>query len=87
MYFLDRLDPELFSPLGPILLDTDVNQVVSAEDEEAKFVLGKVNAIQSKPITSGMYSATDQFSYESHYGFKAVLERGNLGLIQGGNVV
>ena len=77
------MDPSLLSPAAPILLDTDVNRLVSAEDEEAKFVLNKVNA--SKPIR-GMYSATEQFTYESHYGFKAVLERGNLGLIQGGNV-
>ena len=73
-----RIDPELLAPSAPILLNEDVKQIISAEDEEARHVLNKVNA--SKPIRS-MYSATEQFVYESHYGFKAVLERGKLGLI------
>ncbi|KAG8216212.1 putative halogenase [Butyriboletus roseoflavus] len=75
-----RLDPELLSPMGPILLDSDVDRVISADDEEAKLVLSKVNA--RKPIHA-MYSATEHFAHELHFGFKAVLESGKLGLVHG----
>lgn len=77
------MDPELLSPCGPILLDADVEQVIAAEDLDAKFVLKEVNA--RKPIHA-MYSATEHFAHEMHFGFKAVLECGRLGLIAGGNV-
>ena len=77
------MDPALLSPCGPILLDEDVEQVVAAEDMDAKFVLSEVNA--RKPIHA-MYSATEHFAHEMHFGFKAVLERGRLGLVQGGSM-
>lgn len=75
-----RVNPELLAPSAPILLDTDVNKLVSEDDEDAKFVINKLNA--SKPIR-GMYSATEQFTHEKHHGFKAVLETGKLGLTLG----
>lgn len=69
--------------MGPILLNADVDRVISEEDEEAKLVLSEVNA--RKPIHA-MYSATEQFAHERHFGFKAVLESGSLGLVHGDSV-
>jgi len=36
-----RVNPELLAPSAPILLDTDVNKLVSEEDEDARFVINK----------------------------------------------
>lgn len=69
--------------MGPILLGDDVDRVVPEDDEEAKLVLSRLNA--RKPIHA-MYSATEHFAQEMHFGFKAVLESGRLGLVQGESV-
>lgn len=82
--FFARVNPELLSPWGPILLGADVERVVAAKDLEAKFVLNEVNA--RKPVHA-MYSATEHFAHEMHFGFKAVLECGRLGLVRAENGV
>ncbi|KAH7922202.1 FAD/NAD(P)-binding domain-containing protein [Leucogyrophana mollusca] len=73
-----RLNPELLSSAGPILSEADVDLLVGDADEEAKHVLHEVNA--RKPIHT-MYQPVDNFEAEAHVGFKAVLERGRLGLV------
>ncbi|KAG1747479.1 hypothetical protein EDB19DRAFT_1949495 [Suillus lakei] len=50
----------------------------SSADEEAKIVLSKINA--RKPIHT-MYNPTENFGVEQNFSFKAVLERGKLGLV------
>ena len=59
-----------------------MDQVIAADDAEAKFVLNEVNA--RKPIHA-MYNATEHFAQERHFGFKALLQRGKLGLVDGGS--
>lgn len=75
-YFPIRLDPELLSPSGRIILDTEVEQL--APDEDAKHVINRTNA---RKAVYKMWTVTEQFAYESHFGFKAVLDRNKLGLV------
>ncbi|KAG0702265.1 putative halogenase [Suillus ampliporus] len=73
-----RLDPTLTSPNGPIMTECDIDRLLGDADEEAKIVLSEINA--RKPIHT-MYNPADNFGVEEHFGFKAVLERGKLGLV------
>ncbi|KAG2136715.1 putative halogenase [Suillus clintonianus] len=73
-----RLDPALTSPDAPVLLEQDIDRLIGDTDEEAKIVLSEINA--RKPIHT-MYNPTENFGEEEHFGFKAVLERGKLGLV------
>ncbi|KAG1850803.1 putative halogenase [Suillus subalutaceus] len=72
-----RLDPSLTSPDAPVMTESDIDRLLGDADEEAKFVLSEINA--RKPIHT-MYNPTENFGVEEHFGFKAVLERGRLGL-------
>ncbi|KAG1762096.1 putative halogenase [Suillus occidentalis] len=72
-----RLDPSLTSPDAPIMTESDIDNLLGDADEEAKLVLSEINA--RKPIHT-MYNPTENFGVEEHFGFKAVLERGKLGL-------
>ncbi|KAG1811090.1 putative halogenase [Suillus variegatus] len=73
-----RLDPSLTSPDAPVMTESDIDRVLGDADEEAKIVLSEINA--RKPIHT-MYNPTENFGVEAHFGFKAVLERGRLGLV------
>ncbi|KAG1896578.1 putative halogenase [Suillus fuscotomentosus] len=73
-----RLDPSLTSPDAPVMTESDIDRVLGGADEEAKIVLSEINA--RKPIHT-MYNPTENFGVEAHFGFKAVLERGRLGLV------
>jgi len=73
-----RLDPSLTSPDAPIMTESDIDRVLGDADEEAKIVLSEINA--RKPIHT-MYNPTENFGVEEHFGFKAVLQRGKLGLV------
>jgi hypothetical protein len=59
------------------MTELDINRLFGDDDEEAQFVLSEINA--RKPIHT-MYNPTENFGVEEHFGFKAVLERGKLGL-------
>ncbi|KAG2040546.1 FAD/NAD-binding domain-containing protein [Suillus americanus] len=72
-----RLDPSLTSPDAPVMTESDIDRLLGHADEEAKHVLSEINA--RKPIHT-MYNPTENFGVEEHFGFKAVLERGKLGL-------
>ncbi|KAH7908475.1 putative halogenase, partial [Hygrophoropsis aurantiaca] len=72
-----RLDPNLLSTTGRVLTESEVDLLVGSHDDDARHVLHEVNA--RKPIHI-MYSPIDDFQGEVHFGFKAVLERGRLGL-------
>ncbi|KIK37366.1 hypothetical protein CY34DRAFT_810413 [Suillus luteus UH-Slu-Lm8-n1] len=72
-----RLDPSLTSPDAPVMTESDIDSLLGDADEEAKLVLSEINA--RKPIHT-MYNPTENFGVEAHFGFKAVLERGKLGL-------
>ncbi|KIK43258.1 hypothetical protein CY34DRAFT_791518 [Suillus luteus UH-Slu-Lm8-n1] len=72
-----RLDPTLTSPDAPVMAECEVDRLLGDADEEAKIVLKEINA--RKPIHT-MYNPTENFGVEEHFGFKAVLERGRLGL-------
>ncbi|KAH7886566.1 putative halogenase [Phlebopus sp. FC_14] len=72
-----RLDPNLVSPACPVITEDQINQLVAEDDEEAKLVLCEINA--RKPIHA-MYTPTQHFQLESHFGHAAVLKRGHLGL-------
>jgi hypothetical protein len=74
----DRVDPVLTSPSGPLMTESDINCLFGDDDEEAKIVLSEINA--RKPIHT-MYNPTEDFGVEEHFGFKAVLKRGKLGLV------
>lgn len=69
--------PELTSPTGPIMTEAELNVHLDATDEEARHVLHEINA--RKPIHT-MYNPVENFGTENHFGFKAVLQRGRLGL-------
>jgi hypothetical protein len=56
----------------------EVDRLLGDADEEAKIVLKEINA--RKPIHT-MYNPTENFGVEEHFGFKAVLTRGKLGLV------
>jgi len=71
------LDPTLTSPDAPVMAECEVDRLLGDADEEAKIVLKEINA--RKPIHT-MYNPTENFGVEEHFGFKAVLERGRLGL-------
>ncbi|KAG2104374.1 putative halogenase [Suillus discolor] len=73
-----RLDPSLTSPDAPVMTESDIDRVLGDADEEAKIVLSEINA--RKPIHT-MYNPTENFGVEEHFGFKAVLQRGKLGLV------
>ncbi|KAG1776887.1 putative halogenase [Suillus placidus] len=73
-----RLDPTLTSPDAPVMTECEVDRLFGDADEEAKIVLKEINA--RKPIHT-MYNPTENFGVEEHFGFKAVLERGKLGLV------
>ncbi|KAG1823475.1 putative halogenase, partial [Suillus subaureus] len=68
----------LTSPDGPVMTECEVDRLLRDADEEAKIVLKEINA--RKPIHT-MYNPTENFGVEEHFGFKAVLERGKLGLV------
>ncbi|KAG1812373.1 putative halogenase [Suillus variegatus] len=72
------LDPTLTSPDAPVMTECEVDRLLGDADEEAKIVLKEINA--RKPIHT-MYNPTENFGVEEHFGFKAVLERGKLGLV------
>ncbi|KAG1776888.1 putative halogenase [Suillus placidus] len=72
------LDPTLTSPDAPVMTECEVDRLLGDADEEAKLVLKEINA--RKPIHA-MYNPTENFGVEEHFGFKAVLERGKLGLV------
>jgi hypothetical protein len=72
-----RLDPSLTSPDAPVMTESDIDRLLGDADEDAKHVLSEINA--RKPIHT-MYNPTENFGVEEHFGFKAVLERGKLGL-------
>jgi hypothetical protein len=59
------------------MTESDIDRLLGDADEEAKIVLNEINA--RKPIHT-MYNPTENFGVEEHFGFKAVLERGKLGL-------
>jgi hypothetical protein len=59
------------------MTESDIDNLLGDADEEAKLVLSEINA--RKPIHT-MYNPTENFGVEEHFGFKAVLERGKLGL-------
>ncbi|KAG2059626.1 FAD/NAD(P)-binding domain-containing protein [Suillus hirtellus] len=73
-----ELDPILTSPDAPVMTECEVDRLFGDADEEAKIVLKEINA--RKPIHT-MYNPTENFGVEEHFGFKAVLERGKLGLV------
>jgi len=75
---LARVPRELADPHGPILLDADLDKILDPDDDEARFVIGEINA--RKQIHT-MYNPIQNFSAEDHFGFKAVLQRGKLGLV------
>lgn len=64
-------------PSGPILTSSDIDKLVSRQDDEARTVLAEINA--RKPVHH-MYSPKQNFLTEVHHGLNAVLERGQLGL-------
>jgi hypothetical protein len=59
------------------MTESDIDRLLGDADEDAKHVLSEINA--RKPIHT-MYNPTENFGVEEHFGFKAVLERGKLGL-------
>ncbi|KIK47015.1 hypothetical protein CY34DRAFT_333359 [Suillus luteus UH-Slu-Lm8-n1] len=73
-----RLGPTLTSPGAPVMPEWEVDRLLGDADEEAKIVLKEINA--RKPIHT-MYNPTENFGVEEHFGFKAVLTRGKLGLV------
>lgn len=59
------------------MMEAELNMLIDATDEEARHVLQEINA--RKQIHT-MYSPLENFGTENHFGFKAVLQRGRLGL-------
>lgn len=74
-----RLQPELISPTGRVMTETDIEKVLDPEDEDAKHVLGEINA--RKPIHA-MYSGPAHLAMEGVNGLIGRMERGSLGLIR-----
>jgi len=74
---LARVPQELTDPNGPILLDADLDKILDPNDDEARHVIGEINA--RKQIHT-MYSPLENFGSENHFGFKAILQLGKLGL-------
>ena len=60
-----KLVSKLLSSSGPIPPDTDTNRVIAADDTRVKV----------RPRRG------ERAAHEMHFGFKAVLERGRLGLV------
>ncbi|OJA15106.1 hypothetical protein AZE42_05581 [Rhizopogon vesiculosus] len=75
----DRLDPVLTSPSGPVMVESDLDRLFGDDDDEAKAVLGKISI--GKHLHKLHNNPTYNFGVKEHFGFKAVLERGKLGLV------
>jgi len=56
----------------------DLGKLLDPDEEEARHVIGKINA--RKQIHT-MYDPMEKFDAENHFGFKALLQRGSLGLV------
>jgi len=55
-----------------------IDKLIDRTDEEARLVLGRINVRkQNRPI----YDPFGSFTDDNHFGFRAVLERGNLRLV------
>jgi hypothetical protein len=65
-------------PNAPILTAVELDKLLDATDEEAKAVLGRMNA---RKQNKAMYYPMVNFTNENHFGFKALVERGSLGLV------
>jgi len=74
----ERVAPELMDPNAPILTAVEIDKLLDATDEEAKAVLGRMNA---RKQNKAMYYPMVNFTNENHFGFKALVERGSLGLV------
>jgi hypothetical protein len=72
-----RLGGDLLSPLKPIFRADDLDQLVDADDAEARAVLNRVNA--RKPVEA-MFRGVAELESEVVQGHKVVVERGKLGL-------
>ena len=72
-----RVDPELTNPDCPIMSEAELDILVDAADEEARHVLNEIN---TRKQLHTMYNPEENFGTEDHFGIKAVLERGRLGL-------
>ncbi|OJA10156.1 hypothetical protein AZE42_12529, partial [Rhizopogon vesiculosus] len=75
----DRLDPAPTSPSGPVMVESDLDRLFGDDDDEAKAVLGKISI--GKHLHKLHNNPTYNFGVKEHFGFKAVLERGKLGLV------
>jgi flavine halogenase len=70
-----RVDSSLLQPDAPVMSASDIEKVVGEGDDEAKMVLGELNA--RKPV----YLMTGKMELEEVEGLKVRVERGSLGLI------
>lgn len=76
----ERVPEELLSPSSRIILNDEINKVVGATDEDARFVLKKINARKAIP---DMYGGPHQVATEGVDGLFLVAKRGELGLSRG----
>lgn len=73
----DRLPKHLFATDAEILVEDDINKLIDAGDQEARYVLREVNA--RKPIHT-MYDGPVNLAKEAVNGLVGVAKRGSLGL-------
>ena len=73
-----RVAPELLDPKAPVMTAVELDKVLDPTDQEARAVLGRINA---RKQNQGLYYPMMNFTDENHFGFKALLERGSLGLV------
>ena len=73
-----KYQPDLLKLSGPIMGPKEVNDAVDQDDEDAKRVLGRMNAL--KILRND--TSCDSFGTEELNGYIVCLERGNLGLLR-----
>jgi len=73
----ERVGPELLDLSRPIMTKAEIDTLPDAADEEARHVVCEVNTLKQ---VYTMYHPVENFTTENYFGFKAVLERGRLGL-------
>ncbi|KAI9571693.1 FAD/NAD-binding domain-containing protein [Boletus coccyginus] len=74
----ERVDPKLLDPKAPIMTHDQIDKLIDRTDEEARLVLGRINV---RKQNRSIYDPFGSFTDDNHFGFRAVLERGNLRLV------
>jgi hypothetical protein len=74
----ERVAPELLDLSRPIMSKAELDAVLDPADEEARHIVSQINVLKQ---VHTMYHPVDDFTSETHFGFKAVMQRGKLGLV------